>query len=98
MTGVDSEIKGLLDYVMHYIIKYMFLKNQPPNQMYYLVNHVKVTQCSLQGLRPNSSITCNLEMQCSTPKRTEELPEGTTTLMLMHKEKIQDISKQKSFL
>ena len=43
LTGVDSEIKGLPDYVMHYIIKYMFLKSQPPNQMYYLVNHVKVT-------------------------------------------------------
>ena len=42
--------------------------------------------------------TCNLEMQCSTPKRTEELREGTTTLMLMHKEEIQGISKQKSFL
>ena len=24
LTGVDSDIKGLLDYVMHYIIKYMF--------------------------------------------------------------------------
>ena len=32
-----------------------------------------------------SSTTCNLEMQRSTPKLIEELPEGTTTLMLMHK-------------
>ena len=40
LTGVDSDIKGLLDYVVHYIIKYnMFLKNQPPNQMLYLLNH-----------------------------------------------------------
>ena len=37
----------------------------------------------------SSSTTCNLEMQCSTPKRIEELPEGTATLMLtgMHKKK-----------
>ena len=40
LTGVDSDIKGLLDYVMHYIIKYnMFLNNQSPNQMWYLLNH-----------------------------------------------------------
>ena len=25
LTGVDSDIKGLLDYVMHYIIKYMYI-------------------------------------------------------------------------
>ena len=40
LTGVDSYIKGLLDYAMHYIIKYnMFLKNEHPNQIYYLLNH-----------------------------------------------------------
>ena len=40
LTGVDSDMKGLVDYVMYYIIKYMFLKSQPPNQMYkYLLNH-----------------------------------------------------------
>ena len=50
---------------------------------------MKMTSCCLQGLSPfllaNSSTTCNLEMQCSTPKHIEELPEGTTTLMLKHK-------------
>ena len=39
LTGVDSDIKGLLDYITHYIIKYMFLKTPPSNQMYYLPNH-----------------------------------------------------------
>ena len=33
MTAGDSDIKGLVDYVMHYIIKYIFLKNPPSNQM-----------------------------------------------------------------
>ena len=33
LTSGDSDIKGLLDYVMHYIIIYIVLKNQPPNQM-----------------------------------------------------------------
>ena len=32
LTGVDSDIKGLLDYAMHYIIKYnIFLKNKSRN-------------------------------------------------------------------
>ena len=35
-----------------------------------------------------STRACNLEMQCSTPKRTQELPEGTIKLMLMHKKEI----------
>ena len=56
----------------------------------YLVNHVKVTSCCLQGLSPfllsNSLTTCHLEMQCSTPTHIDELPEGTTTVMLMQKE------------
>ena len=40
LTAGDSDIKGLVDYVnLHHIIKYMLLKNQPPNQMLYLLNH-----------------------------------------------------------
>ena len=39
LTAGDSDIKSLVDYIMHYIIKYMFLKTPPPNQMYYLPNH-----------------------------------------------------------
>ena len=39
LTAGDSDIKGLEDYVMQYIIKYMFVKNQPPNQMLYLLIH-----------------------------------------------------------
>ena len=55
------------------------------------MNHVKTKSSCLQGLSPfllsNSSTACNLEMQRSTPKGIEELPEGTTTLTLMHKKK-----------
>ena len=51
------------------------------------MNHVKMTSPCLQGLSPSllsySLTTCNLEMQCPTPKPIEELPEGTTTLTLM---------------
>ena len=56
------------------------------------MNHVKITSSCLQGLSPlllsNSSTACNLEMQRSTPKGIEELPEGTTTLTLMHKKEV----------
>ena len=48
-----------------------------------------MTSRCLHGLSPFllsfSSTACNLEMQCSTPMHVDELPEATTTLMLMHK-------------
>ena len=53
------------------------------------MNNVKMTSHCLHGLSPFllsfSSTACNLEMQCSTPMHVDELPEATTTLMLMHK-------------